>query len=131
MLTDQQKTHERDDRLASSAGVDILPAQFRDLERFVGYWGAATTNGRWERRQAASMGEIVAFYDATVPRAEEILEYLEQFEYDNIPDPCQGLVQLILALPHAALAVELHGETRPPNTPYPHKLQLSVGPKKF
>ena len=41
---------------------DRLPAEFRDLEPFVDEWALATEEERVEKRYAASMDEIRAFY---------------------------------------------------------------------
>jgi len=49
-----------------------LAAQFVELEPFLG-WSLATEHERSVKRQASSMAEIKAFYDAMLARLGEIL----------------------------------------------------------
>lgn len=109
----------------------LLPDIFADLEPFVPAWSHATTAERWAAREKMSFDDITAFYNAMLPRASDIIKYLEQYPYEEIPEDCTHLVHLLLVLPHAGISVELHEQSRPPNTPYPHHLRLEKGPTRY
>jgi hypothetical protein len=84
-----------------------LPAQFKDLEPFVATWALATERERNRKRLASTMEEIQAFYNAMLPRMETIIEYLNQFPLDRMPEDAQRLFYLTLSLAEVANAVEL------------------------
>lgn len=113
------------------SGVTTLPAGFQDLEPFVAYWAGETTDARLQARCAADMPEIRRFYDAMIDRAEAALTYLDPLPLDAMPDNAQRLMRLVLALSQVAVAVEIHGQPRAPNTPWPNTIRLVVGAKPF
>ena len=86
-----------------------LPEAFRDLEQWIA-WSLATEPERSDKRQASTMTEIKAFYDAMLARMEEVLPYLEQFSLDAMPADAQRLFYLTLSLAEVAPAVELFGQ---------------------
>jgi hypothetical protein len=53
----------------------LLPAQFQELEQWRA-WSLATEPERSAKRQASTMDDIKAFYDAMLVRMEEVLPYL-------------------------------------------------------
>lgn len=108
-----------------------LPAEFAALEPFMPYWGVATTQLRRERREAAAMDEITAFYDVMLKHAAAAMKHLEGFALDGMPPASARLMELVLMLPHVAMATELHGQPRAPHTPYPHDVRLVQGPAYF
>lgn len=55
------------------------------------------------------MEEIRAFYDALVPRLEEILDYLDRFTGGDMPAPAHRLYLLTLSLIEVSTLVELYG----------------------
>jgi hypothetical protein len=73
-------------------------------------WALATERERTARRQAASMSEIKAFYDAMVARLKEILNYLNDFPQEDIPPDVQRLFFLSLSLAEIAPAIENFGQ---------------------
>ena len=87
----------------------LLPETFRDLEQWLA-WALATEPERSAKRQASSMAEITAFYDAMLARMEEILSYVEQFPLAQMPADAQRLFYLTLSLAEVAPAVELFGQ---------------------
>jgi hypothetical protein len=83
-----------------------FPEVFRDLEQWSA-WSLATEQERSDKRQASTMQEIQAFYDALLNRVEAILSYVEQFPLDKMPEDAQRLFYLTLSLAEVAPAVEL------------------------
>lgn len=86
-----------------------LPEQFRDLEQWMA-WSLETEGERSDRRQASTMEDITAFYEAMLARMEEVLPYLEQFNLEDLPDDAQRLFYLTLSLAEVAPAVEQFGQ---------------------
>jgi hypothetical protein len=86
-----------------------LPEAFRDLEQWLA-WSLATEQERSDKRQASTMKEIRAFYDAMLTRTAEILSYVEQFPLEKTPEDAQRLFYLTLSLAEVAPAVELFGQ---------------------
>ncbi|MBB4631608.1 hypothetical protein [Sphingosinicella soli] len=111
--------------------LNMLPQGFEELEPFQAYWGAPDTQTRRERREAATMDEIMAFYDVVLPLAPAAMKHLEDVSLDAMPPAEARLFELVLALAHVSMAVELHGAPRAPHTPYPHGVKLMNGPAHF
>lgn len=84
---------------------NLLPIKFRDLEPFIG-WALEKKSERVAKRLSSSMYEIQAFYDAMLPLMDTIIEYLDQFPFNQLPTSAERLFQLTLALVDVASAVE-------------------------
>lgn len=86
-----------------------LPEAFQDLAPYLA-WALPTERERSAKRQASTMTEIRAFYDAMLARMEEVLSYLSQFPTENVPADVQRLFYLTLSLAEIAPAVENFGQ---------------------
>ena len=86
-----------------------LPEPFQDLIPYLA-WSLPTERERSAKRQASTMAEITTFYQAVLPRMEEVLPYLAQYPLENIPTEVQRLFYLALALAEVAPAVENFGQ---------------------
>ena len=86
-----------------------LPEQFRDLEQWM-VWSLETEVERSDYRQASTMEDITAFYEAMLARMDEVLPYLEQFNLEELPDDARRLFYLTLSLAEVAPAVEQFGQ---------------------
>ena len=104
-----------------------LPADFESLEPFVDHWAKESAQERLSARCDLDMEDIRAFYDAVTDRAEDALNYLEQFPLDDMPDDARRLLTLILAMAQAHIAVEIHGQPRAPDTPWPNTIRIQRG----
>jgi hypothetical protein len=104
-----------------------LPAGFEELQPFLDHWGTVTSHERWIRRAGTPYPEIVEFYEAMFARAEEATTYLEQFPLNDMPEPAQNLFKLLLAMCHAAIAVEMHQAPTIRHAPPQHALKIEVG----
>ncbi|MGH8516315.1 MAG: hypothetical protein ACREUE_02535 [Panacagrimonas sp.] len=105
-----------------------LPKGFESLEPFVGYWVHDSTDDRRDARSKAQMEDIQAFYDQVVARAPEAITYLERFALDAMPEDAARLFKLLLAMNHAAIAVEMHGAPRAFDSPWPAPVRVAKGP---
>ena len=86
-----------------------LPERFGGLTPYLA-WSLPTERERSAKRQASTMDEITAFYQAMLPRMEEILSYLAQYPLEHVPQDVQRLFYLALALAKIAPTVEMYGE---------------------
>jgi hypothetical protein len=62
------------------------------------------------------MQEILAFYDAITPRAEEAMVYLEQFPLHDLPEDATNLLHLLYSMIMVSFPVEAWGQQRVPDT---------------
>jgi len=88
---------------------NLIDQQIQKLEPFLN-WALATERERTACRQSSSMSEIRAFYDAMVPRLEEILNLLAKYSPENPPSEVQRLFVMTLSLAEIAPAVENFGQ---------------------
>nr|ALV86407.1 hypothetical protein [uncultured bacterium 16] len=114
--------------LANLLKATSLPAGFEALEPFVTYWVRETNDQRREARSTAQMEDIQAFYDTVVPMAEQGITYLENFELGKMPPDAERLFKLLLAMNHAAIAVEMHGAPRAFDSTWPSAVRITQGP---
>lgn len=109
----------------------LLPPAFADLERFVPYWACSTVNERIDARCKNTMPDIRAFYDAMIVRAADMLAHLENGAMHELAEDDATLLKLLLALAHAAIAVEIQQQPLPPKTTYPFRVKLVSGVAPF
>jgi len=101
-----------------------LPEGFEELEPFVAYWAGDGTAQRMAARCEASMDDIQAFYDAMIARGEDAMQLVDQHPLHDLPPDIATLAKLLLALAQASIAVELHGQPRAPDVPYPNSMRM-------
>jgi hypothetical protein len=87
----------------------LLPAPFEELEQWMA-WSLATEQERSAKRQASTMAEITAFYDAMLARIDEVLRYVDQFPMNALPEDATRLFYLTLSLAEVSFAVEQYGQ---------------------
>lgn len=90
-----------------------LPAAFAELEPFAETWCLATEPERWAQRQAATMGELQAFYDAAFPVAPDALAHCDRFDLAALPAEETALLQLLHSLALVSYAVEVWHQQLP------------------
>ena len=88
-------------------GKSLLPEAFEDLIPWLD-WALEPERARTAKKVASSMEEINAFYDAAMPRLEEILAHLEGFAGDAMPASAHRLYLLTLSLVEVANLVEIY-----------------------
>ncbi|SFM26941.1 hypothetical protein [Marinobacter zhejiangensis] len=89
--------------------TNTLPNQFSELESFVEKWAKPTENERQKQRITSTPAELKAFYDHIMPRMEEVLQYLDNHPYGQLPKSDQPLYWMALSLAEIAPHVELYG----------------------
>lgn len=96
--------------------TQLLPDGFADLEPFVAEWAKPTRAERYATRLSKSIDELVEFYDAIAPRAEEAIAYLDSFELDALPDDATRLMQLLYSMILVSYAVNIFKQPRIPDS---------------
>jgi hypothetical protein len=100
-----------------------LPEQFAFLEPFALTWGdLRTQNERYLKRQSLPFAELQAFHSILAHRLEEVFTYLDKFPPDALPEAEARLFRTVLGLTEVSQAVEVFGQPRVPNVPYPHSV---------
>jgi len=94
--------------IESCANHSLLPSPFADLELLAEGWALATQQERENRRRASSPAEIRAVYDTLLPRMDTMLDYLNQYTLDNLPEEAKRLMYLTFALAEVAPYVECY-----------------------
>ncbi|HTW89753.1 MAG TPA: hypothetical protein VMD75_17275 [Candidatus Binataceae bacterium] len=94
----------------------LLPEAFSELEFLVDTWCLRTERDRNNRRIGSEMTELETFYDAILPRLEEILNFLSRFELGNLPEDVERLFLLSLSMAEVAPAVEFYRSPTVPDT---------------
>ena len=95
--------------------MSTLPAEFADLEPYSD-WCLEFERERYAKRLASTMPELQAFYDAAFPRLEAILEYLDQYELDSLPDDARHLLWLCYSLVNVSFPAEVWRQPRVPDS---------------
>jgi hypothetical protein len=93
-----------------------LPEGFSDLEPFVSDWALPTRAQRYEARLSKHYDELVAFYDAIAPRAEEAIAYLNRLDINELPDEAERLLHLLYSMILVSYAVNVFKQNRIPDS---------------
>ena len=83
-----------------------LPAQFSALESFCPKWLHATEAQRNEVRINSSMDELKELYDAVLPKFEDIIQYLNGFPVDDLPEQEENLLNMMFSFAESTSPVE-------------------------
>jgi hypothetical protein len=99
-----------------STSTRSLPDGFADLQPYVDDWAKATRAERYAARLSKPFDEIVEFYDAIAPRAEEAIAYLDTLDIDALPDDATTLLQLLYSMILVSYAVNVFKQPRIPDS---------------
>ena len=93
----------------------ILPPAFADLEPFAA-WSLETEAERYAKRLSSSMDELQSFYDSAFPRLEDAIDYLDEFDFNALPEDAGRLLWLCYSLVNASFPVEVWRQPRVPDS---------------
>jgi hypothetical protein len=96
--------------------MSALPPAFAELEPLVAEWARPTRQERYDVRLSKSFDELVAFYDAVAPRAEEAIAHLNSRDLDSLDDADTRLLQLLYSLILASYAVNVFDQPKIPDS---------------
>jgi hypothetical protein len=108
-------------------GMTKLPDQFSDLEPFAAAWCLPTEPERWARRQESSIDEMRHLYEAVFSRYEAILDYVDRFPLDDLPEEARNLIHLTMSFVMVSFPVEVWNGPRIPDSGHA-TLDRSISP---
>jgi hypothetical protein len=95
--------------------MTMLPDDFADLEPFSA-WSLEFEHERYAKRLASSMDDMQSFYDAAFPRLEAIIEHLDRYDLDALPEDARHLLWLSYSLVNVSFPVEVWRQPRVPDS---------------
>jgi hypothetical protein len=101
--------------VTGTATMPAFPGAFGALEPFAG-WALRTERERYSKRLSSSMDDLQALYDATFPRLQEMMDYLDGLELGALPDDGTRLLWLCYSLVNASFPVEVWRQPRVPDS---------------
>jgi len=94
---------------------NALPQAFSEIEPYVADWALATRAERYAARLDRPFDELVAFYDAIAPRAEEAIAYLDGLDINALSDEATRLLHLLYSMILVSYAVNVFKQNRIPD----------------
>ncbi|MGO8964140.1 hypothetical protein [Mycobacterium sp.] len=95
---------------------NTLPKSFSELEPYVADWALPTRAERYAARLDRPFEDLVAFYDAIAPRAEEAIAYLDGLDINNLPEEATRLLHLLYSMILVSYAVNIFKQNRIPDS---------------
>jgi len=87
--------------------MNVLPNGFEELEPFVAAWARPTFSERYGQRLGNSYDELKKFYDATLPRMDDIMRHVDNYDIGRMPPDALRLARLAQAFMVVSPAAEL------------------------
>src|SRR5438067_1409476 len=84
-----------------------LPEPFAALNPFVKDWALPHEQARYQRLHTVSLDELRAFYDAMLPRMDEILPFLNQYSMKDMPEDVRTLFDMAMTFSETAHPIDL------------------------
>ena len=84
-----------------------LPEAFADLQPFVEEWALTNERERFLKLHAVTIDQLRAFYDAVLPRLEDVLKYLDAFRISELPEDERTLYDLAMTFAETAHPIDL------------------------
>ena len=85
----------------------VLPEPFSDLQPFVKEWALPARAQRFNKRWNSDMEQIGAFYNAMLPRLDDIVAYLNTFKLSEIPENSLPLMHMSQTLIEISRCIEV------------------------
>ncbi|HTZ14608.1 MAG TPA: hypothetical protein VMC78_13490 [Mycobacterium sp.] len=93
-----------------------LPEGFADLEPYVADWALPTREQRYAARLQKPYDELVTFYDAIAPRAEQATAYLNALDINELTEDAVRLLHLLYSMILVSYAVNVFKQNRIPDS---------------
>jgi hypothetical protein len=93
-----------------------LPEGFSDLEPYVADWALATRAERYAARLDRPFDDLVVFYDALAPKAEEAIAHLDTLNLNALPADATRLLHLLYSFILVSYAVNIFHQNRIPDS---------------
>ena len=83
-----------------------LPKKFSSLDVFTDKWVLPTEAERHQTRLTTELDELTVFYDAMLPRMDDIITHLDSFELQKLEDENQNLLLLSFTFIEVSTSIE-------------------------
>ncbi|MCV7154965.1 hypothetical protein [Mycolicibacterium pyrenivorans] len=93
-----------------------LPEGFSELEPYVADWSLAKRAERYAARLDRPFDDLVVFYDAVAPRAEEAIAHLDGYNINALPEDATRLLHLLYSFILVSYAVNVFNQNRIPDS---------------
>ena len=93
-----------------------LPAGFEDLQKYVPDWTLEKEAQRNGKRLSCEMPALQDYYDNLLPRMDGMVEHLNKFPLDAMPESETALLQLALMFMEVSPAIELFHQPDVPDS---------------
>lgn len=93
-----------------------LPEGFSELEPYVADWALATRAERYAARLDRPFDDLVVFYDAVAPKAEEAIARLDTLNLNALPADATRLLHLLYTFILVSYAVNIFHQNRIPDS---------------
>ncbi len=84
-----------------------LPEGFADLAPFVAGWALRSERERYHRLHSVRLEDLRPFYDTMLARIDAVLEHLDRYHADRLPDDAQTLFDLAMTFAETAHPLDL------------------------
>ena len=108
-----------------------LPQGFTALEAFAGRWSGDTAAVRAHLRDAASLEDAVAFYEAAQPLVEAALARLDAKPLADHDEGERRLMRMRLTFAHVSLAIEVQGKDESAHGQLRQHMRITRAPADF
>ena len=108
-----------------------LPKEFSKLSKYSCSWIYSTEVERNKFRVNCTLVELQDFYDAMMPRMEEIADFLNNYSLTELPRECSNLMELALMAMEVAPAVEYYNNPDVPDAVDHEKFIIYPLPNKY
>jgi hypothetical protein len=95
------------DTLTQNGQVRTLPEQYAYLRPFIRDWALSTEKDRFHKLHTTSLADLKVFYDAMLPRMDDILDYLNQYTIGAMPPDARTLFDLAMTFAETAHPLDL------------------------
>mgnify|MGYP001071604238 CR=1 FL=1 len=95
---------------------NTLPEAFSALEPYVAEWALATRKERYAARLDRPFDDLVVFYDAVAPRAEEAIAYLDEQNINALSGDDTRLLHLLYSFILVSYAVNVFHQNKIPDS---------------
>ena len=84
-----------------------LPSGFSSLESFVPEWALSNERDRYLKLHQSTLDQLKTFYDAMLPRMDEIMEFLKTQPLEGMAPEVENLYRLAMTFAETAHPLDL------------------------
>ena len=93
-----------------------LPEKFSGLAPFADDWALPTELARNTKRRVCTQAQLQLYYDTLLPQMDSMVEHLNQFDLEKMPEAETNLLNLALMFMEVSPAIELFHQPDVPDS---------------